>query len=191
MILLNVLRNKMKRIKYLLPLIVSFAFESFAEPAGTYTIADGSLATGQSQIQVEEGFTATIVGYAVRTGDDVPNGQGQSFIYIGFAENSTSIKLSEGASIVENLSFQGPLFIDAHAEGNENSLAAATIKIQRSEIAADFVPNNSVVIPSDETGDVEIVLERSTDLINWTPADPGVVGTSNDGVFFRVRVVRN
>lgn len=181
----------MKKLKYLTSLLVAFAIESTAEPAGTYTIADGSLATGQNQIQVDAGFTATVIGYALRTGDNVPSGQGQSFIYIGFTENSTSIKLSEGASIVENLSFEGPLVIDAHAEGNENSLATATIKIQRSEIVADFVPNNSVVIPADETGDVEIVLEKSTDLINWTPADPGVVGTSNDGVFFRVRLERN
>jgi hypothetical protein len=167
------------------------ALSCFAEPAGTYTIADGSLASGNSQIIVEEGFTATILGYAVRTGDDVHSGEEQSFIEVDFFENSTEIKLSEGVSIVENLSFQGPLLIAARPEGYENSLATATIKIQRSKIIADFVPNNSIVIPSDETGDVEIVLERSTDLINWMATDPGTVGSSSDGVFFRVRVVRN
>jgi len=48
---------------------------------------------------------------------------------------------------------------------------------------------SAVVIPEDASGPVEIVLESSTDLVNWTPANPGTYGSSTEKRFFRVRAV--
>ncbi len=51
------------------------------------------------------------------------------------------------------------------------------------------VPSNAVVIPSDLTGPVQILLEASPDLVTWTSAEPGTYGASSTNRFFRVRAV--
>lgn len=50
-------------------------------------------------------------------------------------------------------------------------------------------PSNTVVIPSDAAGPVEIILESSVDLVNWTRAEPGEYGASTEKRFFRLRAV--
>jgi hypothetical protein len=47
--------------------------------------------------------------------------------------------------------------------------------------------NTATVIPENSSTDVEIILEQSTDLVNWTPADPGTYTPSDKKRFFRVR----
>lgn len=51
-------------------------------------------------------------------------------------------------------------------------------------------PSTAVVIPEDATGLVQIILESSTDLVNWTAANPGTYGASTSKRFFRVRAVK-
>ena len=48
-------------------------------------------------------------------------------------------------------------------------------------------PSNAVVIPALAGGDVEIILESSSDLINWVRALPGTYGPAFVRRFFRVR----
>lgn len=55
--------------------------------------------------------------------------------------------------------------------------------------AVSYVPANAVVIPSDATGPVQIILESSSDLVNWVPALPGTYGSTYTNRFFRVRAV--
>jgi hypothetical protein len=50
-----------------------------------------------------------------------------------------------------------------------------------------MVPNNSVVIPSSYVGNVEIMLETSNDLVEWTQALPGTYNPATSPRFFRVR----
>jgi hypothetical protein len=52
-----------------------------------------------------------------------------------------------------------------------------------------MTPSTGVVIPSDATGPVQIRLESSADLVNWTDALPGTYGASSTNRFFRVRAV--
>ena len=52
------------------------------------------------------------------------------------------------------------------------------------------IPANSVVIPADSSGPVNIILESSADLVNWNPALPGTYGTTSTNRFFRVRAER-
>jgi len=47
--------------------------------------------------------------------------------------------------------------------------------------------NYVTVIPENSPTDVRIVLEQSTDLINWTSANQGVFSPSTSRRFFRVR----
>src|SRR5688572_4768404 len=43
----------------------------------------------------------------------------------------------------------------------------------------DLVPNAGVVIPADAAGPVSVKLESTTDLVNWSEAQPGTYGTSS------------
>jgi hypothetical protein len=70
-----------------------------------------------------------------------------------------------------------------------SATAMATVEISSPDDY--FVPSTGVVIPSDSNGPVNIILESSSDLLNWTPANPGIYGTSTTKRFFRVRAERN
>jgi len=59
-------------------------------------------------------------------------------------------------------------------------------------VVSNYVPADAIVIPSSATGNVQIILESSTDLVNWTAANPGTYGASSaTNRFFRVRAVHN
>ncbi len=49
--------------------------------------------------------------------------------------------------------------------------------------------SNTVVIPSDAEGPVQVILESSMDLITWTGAEPGTYGASATNRFFRLRAL--
>ena len=51
------------------------------------------------------------------------------------------------------------------------------------------LPSNTVVIPTDASGPVEIIMESSKDLVNWTRAELGTYGADTPKRFFRVRAV--
>jgi len=55
---------------------------------------------------------------------------------------------------------------------------------------AGSIPSTAVVIPTDATGPVDVVLESSADLVTWTPALPGTYGSTEPKRFFRVRAVK-
>lgn len=70
------------------------------------------------------------------------------------------------------------------------SLAICTIQTSPASSTLPASPSTAVVIPNDNGGPVTIVLESSTDLINWTAALPGTYGTTSSNRFFRVRATR-
>lgn len=51
------------------------------------------------------------------------------------------------------------------------------------------VSSASVVVPANATGDVDVLLEQSTDMITWTQCLPGTYNASTQKRFFRVRAV--
>jgi hypothetical protein len=55
-------------------------------------------------------------------------------------------------------------------------------------VISNYVPADAIVIPASTTGNVQIILETSPDLVNWTAAEPGTY-SANTGTnrFFRVR----
>jgi hypothetical protein len=80
--------------------------------------------------------------------------------------------------------------------GNSNpSYQWTTFQITTPSSAAvisNYVPADAIVIPSSATGTVQIILESSPDLVNWTAANPGTYGASSGtNRFFRVRAVCN
>jgi len=52
-----------------------------------------------------------------------------------------------------------------------------------------YIPANAVVIPSDANGPVQIIMESSSDLVNWVSSLPGTYGSQYSNRFFRVRAV--
>lgn len=65
----------------------------------------------------------------------------------------------------------------------------ATVSITRAGSPA-AAPNGTVVIPEDATGQFQVLLESSTDLITWTAANPGTYGGSTQKRFFRTRIMK-
>jgi len=99
----------------------------------------------------------------------------------------TAISISNPA--IGRPSIAGPATIQLSATipaGTGNSVKAlCTIKTTRA--ADDVRPSTSVVIPADASGPVNIIMESSVDLITWTPALPGIYGSTTQKRFFRVR----
>lgn len=55
--------------------------------------------------------------------------------------------------------------------------------------ATSTTPSNAVVIPSNSTGNYDVVLEGSADMVSWSAVTPGLYDASNTTLrFFRVRV---
>lgn len=59
-------------------------------------------------------------------------------------------------------------------------------------VVSNYVPADAIVVPASATGNVQIILESSPDLVNWTAASPGTYGASaGTNRFFRVRAAVN
>ncbi|MEI8290620.1 MAG: hypothetical protein WCH99_14220 [Verrucomicrobiota bacterium] len=70
------------------------------------------------------------------------------------------------------------------------STISSTFTIQTpSTNSVTATPVNSVVIPSDAKGNVQIVLESSSDMINWIPSQAGTYGNTYSNRFFRVKAI--
>ena len=55
--------------------------------------------------------------------------------------------------------------------------------------SSSVTPINTVVIPENSTGSVNVILESSTDLVNWATALPGSYDPNTTKRFFRLRAV--
>ena len=64
------------------------------------------------------------------------------------------------------------------------------IEVQRRTDIIPLVPSSVVVIPTEGTGNVEIVLESSVDLVTWTLANQERMEEEAKR-FFRVRAIGN
>ena len=84
----------------------------------------------------------------------------------------------------------GPATIQARALGTVGTAAFITVAITRANAVAVVTPQNTVVIPENASGPVQIALESSVDLVNWTAANPGTYGVATARRLFRVRAVQ-
>jgi hypothetical protein len=71
---------------------------------------------------------------------------------------------------------------------SSGAVAALTFTITTPTVQSSIAAN-AVVIPTDATGPVQIVLESSSDLVNWTSSLPGTYGSTYTNRFFRVRAI--
>jgi hypothetical protein len=83
----------------------------------------------------------------------------------------------------------GPATIRLANFATDNA-ALATLTITRAG-ETEIISNHSVVIPDDGSGDRQVSLESSTDMVNWTTTTPGIFQSSNASRFFRVRITKS
>jgi hypothetical protein len=85
---------------------------------------------------------------------------------------------------LHNLTFSGPATIQLQGFGEP---AFATVQIE----PGLFPPGKAVTIGA-YSGNVQVIMQMSTDLVNWTPAVNSQIYTNSpDARFFRIQLVTN
>ena len=166
----------MKNLLYLVSLFLSFNVFAFAE---IITLSDGlSVPPGAaSSYTVPEDHTATLTAHAL---------SGTAELRITDAADEFITRLGPD-SLQGSVTFPAGVSVRAYADSSSTAFAQLTV----SEISSGsaYIPQNTVVIPTDAEGPVQIILESSTDLLTWSPTSPGTYSTGTAQRFFRVRAV--
>ena len=130
--------------------------------------------SGTSSISVPSGklieIDSALGGFRVTIGGDSSDNFYNGHLYVGHLP----------------LKFVGPLTVN-WASGGYSEPTAITYRIVDNISTSSGTPANTVVIPTSANGNVSIILESSTDLVNWTAALPGTYDSSTSKRFFRVR----
>jgi len=174
-----------------LPIILCLALNATAQTVQYVTlIANGQIPALYPKCALQTNQVVTIVGYdwVTRPGiiGQMANGAAVSmnlyFIQTLPSSSSYVLTSSQFPQIITGLT-------NIQIGGFSNSWA--TIKIETPNTAtviSNYVPADAIVIPTSATGNVQIILESSADLVNWTGANPGTYGMSSaTNRFFRVR----
>jgi hypothetical protein len=77
---------------------------------------------------------------------------------------------------------QGPATLNFYLNTTNYGPSFITLKI----IPESYDPNKTIIIPPG-TNQVQITLQASTNLINWTTATNGIYGSPDTAQFFRIR----
>ena len=119
----------------------------------------------------------------------VPAGKIMDVAYIS---NFTGVQyqIDGGAEAMISTPYTQPKFVGPGVlRAVNNQTVLITYRLLDNIDQSTTTPSNSVVIPTDATGPVNVILESSTDLVTWTQANPGTYGASTAKRFFRVRAV--
>jgi hypothetical protein len=143
-------------------------------------------------IDIAESETAIIVGFQVNTSGSSNYG----YIYYTDVNDSEEIIYSiKGSSSSwsfnkldsdQSIEIAGPCRLRVKQTYNSSS-GYARILVNIKQYSPPTSAKFATVIPENSDGNVSIILEQSTDLINWTSATPGVFAPSTSKRFFRVR----
>src|ERR1700733_10850336 len=120
---------------------------------------------------VQSGQIAKIV-YACVNGGNQSDGSGTLQVSLSntFFTNASIILLvsTNNLSASSNLPvIAGPATISVTKSGNGFAICTIEVSTPNAASSSTFVPSTAVVIPSDSGGSVNIILESSSDLINW------------------------
>ena len=141
----------------------------------TITLAAGDVAT----LEASTHFYSPMVEFTVATGV--------------FLESLWTRSGPGGTPVLQPIKIAGPASIrfgippDTYSEPIS---VWGTFSITRATALENAIPANAVVIPEDAGGQFQVILESSTDLVNWQAANPGNYGGSTQRRFFRTRIVR-
>ncbi|NBU71973.1 MAG: hypothetical protein EBS53_11090 [Bacteroidetes bacterium] len=181
--------------------------------SGNWNYTAGGLVA--TNISVASDEVLKIVQHHVRFGYQMYNGSLGSSTSLSVKYGSSTNKIliyntySETRTPVSSIigqNFYGPctLLLEASHYGSVTTISSSGIdefplvafysfektkKIDLNQQTVNGVPLASVVVPANATGDVDVLLEQSTDMITWTQCLPGTYNASTQKRFFRVRAV--
>lgn len=155
-------------------------------------VADGGSAGGYSSaIILDVGDTATLAAISgIKSG-----AAGSTIVEVvvgGFTFNETPWYFagSTGETTLKPIKIAGPATIRVGVPTGSAVQAWGTFNITRAAALQNAVPTNAVVIPENASGQFQVILESSTDLITWTAVNPGNYGGTTQKRFFRTRIVQ-
>jgi hypothetical protein len=103
--------------------------------------------------------------------------------------NIQGVSFAKDLSIegVNGLTISGPATIQLQAQCCLYMPSFATIEV----VPGPFPPDKTATVGA-YSGNVQVTMQMSTDLVNWTPAVNGMVYTNSpDARFFRIQLVKN
>jgi hypothetical protein len=181
---------RIKSMKYILLVTILIAGGVSAQAQEYVTLVFGNGANASyTPVNVPAGKVAEVLG---------ASGNGNSAIYYSPASsngatgiNSNNYPFFTVGSVAVGSKYAGPgiLFCSQTSGQTYSGYGLLTYRFVDNTSTTTTTPTSSVVIPTDATGPVKIVLESSTDLVTWTEANPGTYGASTTKRFFRVRAV--
>jgi hypothetical protein len=147
--------------------------------------------TGGNNLPVQTNNIVSVVGYDWRAMPTIS----------GNYQDGTTINMSPFLGTSDSALFGSQIpqiftgLTSITVRKGSSSPGAATFQISTPAnvtVVSNYVPADAIVIPASATGNVQIILESSADLVNWTAASPGTYGASSaTNRFFRVRAVCN
>ena len=117
-----------------------------------------------------------------------------AYIKITKSGKSVIIRANSKTSQVNNMSMnalpviEGPATVELVYEQNYSSIL--TLEITPNETAAVKAAGPTLVLPEGEDGKQKLVLESSTDLVNWMEDSLGSKDSSDKKRFYRLRAVK-
>ena len=183
-------QSAIKSVVVALALILGWSFKGAGQTV-QYVTLTGTTTNGNN-LPVQTNQIVSVVGY---------DWSASSTIY-GFSQNGVTMNITPFAPAgSQSLSgshipqiFTGLTNIAVKANSTYYP-GAATFQITTpatATVISNYVPADAIVIPASATGSVQIILESSPDLVNWTAASPGTYGASaGTNRFFRVRAAAN
>jgi hypothetical protein len=186
---------KKLNVIYLVTLMI-FALSTFTGMGQTQTITltaatglTNSYSCNTNQTITVNSFVGTVgngSGVATISFNNGLKSQINSYLY-GLNQATYGSQGSVALAFTGNAIFTGVTNISI-ATVSSGAVAALTFTVSTPSVQSS-VPANAVVIPTDATGPVQIVLESSGDLVNWTSSLPGTYGSTYTNRFFRVRAI--
>jgi hypothetical protein len=153
----------------------------------------GTTISGGNNLPVQTNQVVSVVGCDLSLGNNL--------VIYGFFQDGTIINMTPyNNSISAMSSSQIPQIFTGLTNicvltGYTAPSGGATFQITTpatGNVVSNYVPADAIVIPASATGNVQIILESSPDLVNWTAASPGTYGASaGTNRFFRVRASAN
>lgn len=155
-------------------IILTLAYISISASAQIQTLVVTPTSTNSAVITVSSNSFATIKSINSASGGYVQlNVQGANFAF----------HLPEGAPT--GLVFSGPATIQLQGDGYGAALATVDVE------PGLFPPGKTATIGAN-SGNVQVTMQMSTDLVNWTPAVNGMIYTNTpDARFFRIQLLTN
>ena len=175
------------KYKQIIGLLISIVLLTELCADGQSSVAVTSLSNCQTQIVTltasQLNGTGTLASYNL-----TPN----QVVILNYQNASISCYLASG-KVISNptrpIALTGLTNISIYNNSSTSPYYETFTVLTPSTNTASLTPVNSVVIPSDATGNVQIILESSSDMVNWIPSQAGTYGSTYSNRFFRVRAL--